>query len=208
MTSTPKRSVGRPRRQPKSAHELQQQARENIRRTKQRYLGEVTEGIEQLCEKVDNITHRNRFTQEEMTELKQRVNLLYDEFVVSKRSDDEQIWSAVDARIDAALKDSQASASKPMTEEEWNTLHRLRPNGKRKPGPQPAKKKNIYSIEPGDNGLATERTPSQDCDELERQWMDNYIEEQKSQPKFLQGKRVRNGSMPMKPTKPAANFWI
>ncbi|QNJ25147.1 hypothetical protein SynSYN20_00805 [Synechococcus sp. SYN20] len=164
--------------------------------------------VEELCDTVDNLTHRNRFTQEEMDELKLKVNRLYDEFVVTQMADDEVMWSATEARIDSALAEGNSAPSKPMTEEEWRKLHRLRPNGKRKPGPLPKKKKNIYEIPAGTSGLAEERTPSLDCDELERQWLENYIEEQKNEPQFLKGKRVRNGSVPMQPVKPAANIWI
>lgn len=200
--------VGRPKSQPKTPHQLQQLALEGIHRTQQRYKGEVVTEVEELCETVDGLTHRNRFTQEEMDELKLKVNRLYDEVVVGQMADDARIWSATEARIANALAENNIAPPKPMSEEEWNKLHRLRPNGKRKPGPKPAKKKNIYSLEPGDRGLATERTPSQDCDELERQWLDAYIEEQKNEPQFLQGKRVRNGTVPMKQVKPASNFWI
>ena len=178
---------GRPRKKPKSIHELREQAQASIRKTKARQLGEASVEIEAVCEQVDDLTHRNRFTQEEMNDLKDKVNKLYDSFVVSQQSDDQQMQADIDARVEAAIKEGAASEAKAMTEDEWNMLHRLRPNGKRKPGPKPAKKKNIYSLEPGDSGLATERTPSQDCEEIERQWLDNYIEAQRSEPKFLQG---------------------
>ena len=200
--------VGRPRTQPKTPHQLQQLAHEGIHRTQQRYKGELATEIEELCDSVDNLTHRNRFTQEEMDELKLKVNRLYDEIVVGQMTDDEKMWSATEARIASALAEGNSAPSQPMTEEEWRKLHRLRPDGKRKPGPLPKKKKTIYEIPAGTGGLAEERTPSLDCDEIERQWMENYIEERKNEPKFLKGKRVRNDSTPTLPAEPAANFWI
>jgi hypothetical protein len=199
---------GRPTTQPKSPHQLKQLALEGIHRTQRRYREQLVPDVEELCETVDALTHRNRFTQEEMNELKMKVNRLYDEFVVGQMADDERMWSATEARIASAVAEGDSTPSQPMTEEEWRKLHRLRPNGKRKPGPLPKKKKTIYEIPAGTSGLAEERTPSLDCDEIERQWMENYIEEQKNEPKFLKGKRVRNDSTPTLPAKPAADFWI
>ena len=207
-TITTKRKVGRPKTEPKSPHQLQQLAREGMQRTQKRYRGELVSDVEQLCDTVDNLTYRNRFTQEEMDDLKLKVNALYDEVVVGQMADDERMWSTTDARIADALATGNAAPATPMSEEEWRKLHRLRPNGKRKPGPLPAKKKTIYEIPAGTSGLADEKTLSLDCDEIERQWMDDYIKEQKNAPQMLKGKRVRSDSTASLPAKPVANIWI
>ena len=67
--------VGRPKTQPKSPAELRQLALEGIHRTQHRYKGEIAKDVENLVETVDSITYRNRFTQEEMNELKQKVSM-------------------------------------------------------------------------------------------------------------------------------------
>ena len=85
-----KRKPGRPKSVAKSPHDLQQQAREGMQRTQARQVGRESLDIKQFCEKVDGITHRNKFTKDELLQLHQTVDVLYREFVTSQWEAEEQ----------------------------------------------------------------------------------------------------------------------
>ena len=204
MTSTPKRSVGRPRRQPKSAHELQQQARENIRRTQERQLGREVMDVKEICEKVDEITLKHKYTKEEMDLLRRKVDLLYHEFVLDKWQEDEKHMSPyAEALFALAIENQTETPSKQMSEEEWNRMHGLRKDGKGlKPGPSKRKPKSVFDIElvPGE---------PIDYEELEVQWMEEQIRLKAENPQPLQGKRLRtNTSASTRRSISSNSFWI
>ena len=141
MTSTPKHSVDRPRRQPKSPHELKQQARENIRRTQERQLSREVMDVGEICEKVDEITLKHKYTKEEMDLLRRKVDLLYHEYVLDQWQEDEEHMSPyAEALFALALEDETKTPCKQMSETEWNQMHGLRKDGKGlKPGPSKRK---------------------------------------------------------------------
>ena len=204
MTSTPKRSVGRPRRQPKSAYELQQQARENIRRTQERQLGREVMDVKEICEKVDEITLKHKYTKEEMDLLRRKVDLLYHEFVLDKWQEDEKHMSPyAEALFALAIENQTETPSKQMSEEEWNRMHGLRKDGKGlKPGPSKRKPKSVFDIElvPGE---------PIDYEELEVQWMEEQIRLKAENPQPLQGKRLRtNTSASTRRSISSNSFWI
>ena len=149
MTSTPKGSVGRPRRQPKSAHELQQQARENIRRTQERQLGREVMDVGEICEKVDEITLKHKYTKEEMDLLRRKVDLLYHEYVLDRWQNEEQQMSRYAESLFAlALEDENKTPCKQMSEADWSRMHGLRKDGKGlKPGPSKRKPKSVFDME-------------------------------------------------------------
>ena len=99
-----------------------------------------------------------------------------------------------------------------MTKEEWNSNHGFRPDGSRKRGPVPKRKKFVWEIEPGDKGTATEPAEAVDLEameaELEAKMMDAYIEHQASQPQTPKGKRVRGSTRGARPQPKPKSFWI
>ena len=203
MTSTPKRSVGRPRRQPKSAHELQQQARENIRRTQERQLGREVMDVGEICEKVDEITLKHKYTKEEMDLLRRKVDLLYHEYVLDQwQEDEEQMSPYAEALFALAIENQTETSSKQMSEVEWNQMHGLRKNGKGlKPGPSKRKPKSVFDIElvPGE---------PIDFEELELQWMEEQIRRKALEPQQLKGRRLRGDAGKAVAQRPEAkSFW-
>ena len=81
--------VGRTKRKPQSLQELQLQERESMRRTQERQLGRNDMDIIEVCQQVDAITLKHKYTREEMNSLRRKVDLLYLKFVLDKWQGDE-----------------------------------------------------------------------------------------------------------------------
>ena len=181
--------VGRPPRKPMSPYELQEQARESMRRTQERQLRRNEMDITAVCEQVDGITLKHKYTREEMDSLRKKVDLLYHEFVLDKwQQDEEQLSPYAEALFALAIEKQTETSSKQMSQEEWNAMHGLRKNGKGlKPGPSKRKPKSVFDVElvPGE---------PVDFEELEMQWMEEQILRKKYEPHQLKGKRLRNSS--------------
>lgn len=195
--------VGRPKTQPKSPAELRQQARESMRRTQERQLGRDTMNITEVCEQVDSITLKHKYTREEMDTLRRKVDLLYHEFVLDKwQEDEEQMSPYAEALFALALENESAASTKQMSEAQWNQMHGLRKNGKGlKPGPSKRKPKSVFDVElvPGE---------PIDFEELEVQWMEEQIRKKKDEPQQLKGKRMRgDAGKALAPRSEIKSFW-
>ena len=200
---TSKGKVGRPRTQPKTPAELRQQARESMRRTQERQLDRAEIDITQVCEQVDAITLKHKYTKEEMDSLRRKVDLLYHEFVLDKwQEDDEQSSPYAEALLALAIEKQGKTSTKPMSEAEWNEMHGLRKNGKGlKPGPSKRKPKSVFDVElvPGE---------PIDFEELEVQWMEEQIRKKKDEPQQLKGKRMRDDAVNAAAKRPEIkSFW-
>ena len=195
--------VGRPKTQPKSPAELRQLARESMRRTQERQLGRAEMDIAEVCEEVDAITLKHKYTREEMDTLRRKVDLLYHEFVLDQwQEEDQQMSPYAEALFALAIEKQTETSTKPMSEAEWNEMHGLRKDGKGlKPGPSKRKPKSVFDIEliPGE---------SVDFEELELQWMEEQIRRKAEQPQQLKGKRLRGDAGKRVPNRPKAqSFW-
>ena len=195
--------VGRPKRKPQSPYELQQQARESMRRTQERQLGRDVMDITEVCEQVNDITLKHKYTREEMDSLRRKVDLLYHEFVLDKWQDDEEQSSPyVEALFALAIENQTETSSKQMSEAEWNQMHGLRKNGKGlKPGPSKRKPKSVFDVElvPGE---------PIDFEELEIQWMEEQIRRKATEPQQLKGKRMRaDADNAVTPRAEVKSFW-
>ena len=178
--------VGRPKSQPKMPAELQRQALESMRRTQERQLGRDEMNITEVCQQVDGITLKHKYTREVMDSLRRKVDLLYHEFVLDKwQEDEEQMSPYAEALFALAIENQTETPSKQMSEEEWNRMHGLRKDGKGlKPGPSKRKPKSVFDVElvPGE---------PIDFEELEIQWMEEQIRRKAEEPQQLKGKRLR-----------------
>ena len=195
--------AGRPKSQPKMPAELQRQARESMRRTQERQLGRDEMDITAVCEQVDGITLKHKFTREEMDALRRKVDLLYHEFILDKwQQDEEQLSPYAEALFALAIENQTETSSKQMSEVEWNQMHGLRKNGKGlKPGPSKRKPKSVFDVElvPGE---------PIDFEELEIQWMEEQIRKKKEEPQQLMGKRMRGEAVnAVTPRPEAQSFW-
>ena len=195
--------VGRAKTQPKSPYQLQQLALEGMKRTQERQLGRAEMDITEVCEQVDAITLKHKYTREEMDLLRRKVDLLYHEFVLDKwQEDEEQMSPYAEALFALATGNQTDTSSKQMSEEEWNQMHGLRKNGKGlKPGPSKRKPKSVFDVElvPGE---------PVDFEELEMQWMEEQILRKKYEPQQLKGKRMRDDAVNAAATRPEVkSFW-
>ena len=195
--------VGRPKTQPKSPSQLQQLALEGMKRTQERQLGRADMDITEICEQVDAITLKHKYTKEEMNTLRWKVDLLYHEFVLDKwQEDEEQSSPYAEALFALAIEKQGETSTKSMSEAEWNEMHGLRKDGKGlKPGPSKRKPKSVFDVElvPGE---------PVDFEELELQWMEEQILKKKNEPQQLKGKRLRGDAGKRMPNRPKAqSFW-
>ena len=208
MPKKVKRSRGRPKLQPKSPQQLKEEARAGIQRSMERRLGRKDIDVEELCIEVSGITHRNRFTKEERDELHEKVQMIYDEFVLAKWEEEKMDESVVQTLRAVALESPRKTERKMQTREEWADNHGLRLDGKRKPGPPKAKKKTVFDISPGERGTAAAPSEPIDVELFESQWMDAQIAKQKEEDCFLKGRRLRKIADPPKRRAEPKNFWI
>ncbi len=195
--------VGRPKRKPQAPAELRQQARESMRRTQERQLGRADMDITQVCEEVDAITLKHKYTKEEMDSLRRKVDLLYHEYVLDQWQEDEEQMSPYAEALFALATENQAeTSSKQMSEAEWNQMHGLRKDGKGlKPGPSKRKPKSVFDVElvPGE---------PIDFEELETQWMEEQMMMKKYEPQQLKGKRLRaDADNAVAPRAEVKSFW-
>ncbi len=141
-----------------------------MRRTQERLLGRAEMDNTAVCEEVDAITLKHKYTREEMDLLRRKVDLLYHEFVFDKSQEDEEQSSPyAEALFAIAIENQTQTPSKQMSEAEWNRMHGLRKDGKGlKPVPSKRKPKSVFDVElvPGE---------PIDFEELEVQWMEEQI---------------------------------
>nr|WP_272152522.1 hypothetical protein [Synechococcus sp. AH-551-B05] len=171
-----------------------------MKRTQERQLGRAEMDITEVCEQVDALTIKHKYTKEEMDSLRRKVDLLYHEFVLDKwQEDEEQSSPYAEALFALAIEKQGETSAKPMSEAEWNQMHGLRKNGKGlKPGPSKRKPKSVFDVElvPGE---------PVDFEELELQWMEEQILKKKNEPQKLKGKRMRGDVVA--PRAEVKSFW-
>lgn len=214
MTKPVKRGPGRPKKQPVSPEAMREQAVAGIRRTAKRQLQIEAPDIYKMREEVHSITHRNRFTKEEMDEMKKRIDVLYREFVteVHEREAQENVELNERLRLAALKLDEQLPSSSTVTPEEWNAMHGLRADGSKKRGPAPKKKKMVHELAAGERGLADEPMEPVDIEQIEQQIMaemyEAHIAQQKAEARFPKGKRIRDSEPALQRRSSAKSFWI
>ena len=174
----------------------------------ERRLGRRDIDVEELCVSVSAITHRNKFTKEERDELHEKVQILYDEYVVSKWEEEKLDEGVAETLRAVALESPQKTEQRMQTREEWASNHGLRLDGKRKPGPPKAKKKTVFDIAPGDRGTAAGPSEPIDPQVFEEQWMDAQIAKRKEEDRFIKGRRLRKIADPPPRRAEPKNFWI
>ena len=166
--SAVKRGPGRP---PKQrifpADELRAQAVQRLKESRERRLGLAEIDVPEFCTEVSRITGKHKFTKQEMDNLRETVDALYQKYVTDKWEEEAEYMEPYrDALAGIALyQPAFSSQTKMLTEEEWHLLHGRRPNGKKKPGPKKKKPKTVLDIE-------LERGEPVDVEAIEQQLMD------------------------------------
>ena len=80
-----KRGPGRPRRKPQSGEDLRLKAQQRVRQAAEKRLGIDTLDVDEFCHMVGGITGKNKFTREEMDQIRERLDLLYQKFVTDRQ---------------------------------------------------------------------------------------------------------------------------
>ena len=212
----PKRGPGRPRKLPKTGAELREEAQANVRAAAERRLGIHDIDVDEFVHSVSDITGKHKFTREEMDEIRERLDLLYQKFVTDKQEAEADANAPfINAARKAAVLKDLGSTTKQMSKEEWAKEHGLRSNLKHiKPGPPKKKKKAVWDLGPGERGTASspDAAPEFDIEAAEAEYiqakMDEHIAERAEEAQFLKGKHFRRDEMPPRPAEYRKDFWI
>ena len=139
-----KRKRGRPKKAPQSPAQLKEEARERIRQSAvRRAAGEASEPPlppqpEEVIEEASAVTRKHRYTKEEMTELKQKLDFIYKRYIEEQQEEEEE----TNRELNEKLREIALSSPKPksdtklMTESEWHLAHGLREDGIKRRGPK------------------------------------------------------------------------
>ena len=211
-TKRKKRGVGRPKLEPMSGPELREKARAGIRRTTERQLKRNEIDVPTFVEEVEAVTGKHKFTRAEMDELRRKVDMIYNEYVLEKWESEAEANEPYIDPLRAAVIDSGKSLDGMMSREEWNLAHGLRADGSKRRGPKPKKKKTVFDLSPGERGTAEKPGEPISYEEMEQQLeaklMDEYIKEREAQPQHSVGKRLRKDHL-TPPKRPGIkSFWV
>lgn len=197
-----------------SGEELRAQARERIRECAERRHGIASLDVDEFCDGVMKLTGKHKFTRQEMDELRTRVDLLYNKYVIEKWEDEAELNKEVNTKLHEAMLEAEASDApvKMMTEAEWHLAHGRRFDGSKRRGPAPKKKKAVWDLTPGEKGTADKPGEPIDIDqmeqEIEEQLMDDYIAERSTRPQQKLGKRLRKDHLNPPKRANVNSFWV
>ena len=212
MTKEIKRGRGRPKLQPVSAEELRMQALAGIKQTADLRLKRGEIDVPTFVEEIEAVTGKHKFTRKEMDEMREKVDLIYNEYIKQKWEEEEQYRAPFIDTLRAAAIESGVPATGMMNREEWYLAHGLRKDGTKRRGPAPKKKKTVWDLTPGDKGTADRPSEPIDVDAMERQlevqMMDEYIRQQAEEPQMQKGKRVRRNELAQPKHASTMSFWI
>ena len=212
MDEAKRRGRGRPKLQPLSAQELRMKAVAGIKRTADHQLNRGEIEVLTFVEEIQSVTGKHKFTRKEMDEMRQKVDLIYHEYIKQQWEDEEQYRAPFIDTLRSAALESDKAPVRMMTKEEWYLAHGLRKDGTKRRGPAPKKKKAVWDLSPGDRGTADRPSEPVDLDEMERQleakMMDEYIRQQAEEPQMYKGKRVRKDDLAQPRRAPTKSFWI
>ena len=207
-----KRGRGRPKLQPVSAEELRMQALAGIKQTADLRLKRGEIDVPTFVEEVEAVTGKHKFTLKEMDEMREKVDLIYNEYIKQKWEEEEQYRAPFIDTLRAAAIESGVPATGMMNREEWYLAHGLRKDGTKRRGPAPKKKKTVWDLTPGDKGTADRPSEPIDVDAMERQleaqMMEEYIKQQAEEPQMQKGKRVRRNELAQPKHASTKSFWI
>ena len=215
MAKKVKRSRGRPRLQPKSPQQLKEEARAGIQRSIERRAAELPLPPQpaEVIEEASAVTRKHRYTKKEMTELKQKLDFIYKKYLEEQWEEEEKNNRELHKKLhELALSSPQTNSDvKLMTEADWNKAHGLREDGSKPRGPKPKAKKAVWDLAPGEGGTASSPSEPVELDameqEFERQMFESYIEEQRTQPQMVKGKRFRKPEKYISRPQTPKNFW-
>lgn len=201
-----KRGPGRPPKQKVfSAAELHAKAEASIERSRARHRDSLPEKAEELLIKTQELNQYKRMTLKEIEELRKQVSEVYNEFKAQQDEAEAQANSEMNKLVAVLTAQVRSGGlSKTLTEAEWHELHGRRPDGSKPRGPKPKRKKLVWEIPAGEMGTASEPPEPIDIEGMERVFeqalMEQHLQQQKEESKFIKGKRLRNDT-PVKRSK-------
>ena len=190
-----KRGPGRPSKKKlfsvREKHEISAEHRRKAAEHRVDY-GDIV--VEDFVEEIDRLSRKRRLTEQEILDIKTKVDLLYHEFFEQKHQQEAEAMDPYVETMRALAIDNDSQTTAMMTKEEWNKQHGLRKDGSGlKPGPLKQKPKSIFYVE-----LKSPEDELPDWKLLEQQWMEHRIAQMKNEPNFPVGKRVRGGRDPVR----------
>ena len=197
-----------------SGQELREQAKASIRQCVERRHGIESLDVDEFCDDAMKITGKHKFTRQEMDELRTRVDLLYNKYVIEKWEEEAELNREANAKLYQIMLESVPSDApvKMMTEAEWHLAHNRRFDGSKRRGPAPKKKKAVWNLSPGEKGTADKPGEHIDIDqmekEIEEQMMDAYIAERSTRPQQTLGKRLRKDHLNPPKQSNVKSFWV
>ena len=135
MTKEIKRGRGRPKLQPVSAEELRMQALAGIKQTADLRLKRGEIDVPTFVEEIEAVTGKHKFTRKEMDEMREKVDLIYNEYINQQWEEEEQYRAPFIDTLRAAAIESGVTATGMMNREEWYLAHGLRKDGTKRRGP-------------------------------------------------------------------------
>ena len=212
MTKEIKRGRGRPKLQPVSAEELRMQALAGIKQTADLRLKRGEIDVPTFVEEIEAVTGKHKFTRKEMDEMREKVDLIYNEYIKEEWEEEEQYRAPFIDTLRAAAIEGGIASTGMMNREEWYLAHGVRKEGTKRRGPAPNKKKTVWDLTPGDKGTADRPSEPIDVDAMERQleaqMMEEYIKQQAEEPQMQRGKRVRRDDIAQLKRASTKSFWI
>jgi len=212
MAKEKKRGRGRPKLQPVSAEELRMKALAGMKQTADLRLKRAEIDVPTFVEEIEAVTGKHKFTRKEMDEMREKVDLIYDEYIKQKWKEEEQYRAPFINTLRAEAIESDKAPVGMMTKEEWYLAHGLRKDGTKRRGPAPKKKKTIWDLTPGDKGTSDRPSEPIDLDAMERQleekMMEEYIRQQAEEPQMQKGKRVRRNDLAQPKRASTKSFWV
>ena len=215
MPKKVKQKRGRPRLQPKTPQQLKEEARAGIQRSMERRAAELPLPPQpaDVIEEVSAVTRKHRYTKEEMAELKEKLDFIYKKYLEEQWEEEAENNRELNKKLhELALSNPEPTSDvKLMTEADWNKAHGLREDGSKPRGPKPKPKKTVWDLAPGERGTAADPSEPLDLDameqEFEREMIERHIEEQRTQPQMIKGKRFRKPEMNVSRPQTPKNFW-
>ncbi len=202
-----RRGVGRPRTEPKSAAQLQKEARESRLRTVQQKAELSDNEQEEILHALKDVNEKalREKTIRELMQMKAHYHRLWEFYLDNQVKEEAEQETSYGISI-SAFCSSDVEQTKMLTPQEWDDLHKEILTTPRKNARVTPSILNIQRSKFAHYGIALEPVETENIEELEAKQIQRKIKERQAEPKFTIGARLQDRT---KPTQKAINkLWI